>query len=88
MNLKMPLLIFNNLRISRFMGATRVKSSGWSHRDMERGIAGPPWLGRTFPQPDCATGLGLYSPDPHSPDLLLSRPGGEIREMRVRGVGT
>ena len=31
MNLKMLLLIFNNLYISRFMGATRVKSSGCSH---------------------------------------------------------
>jgi hypothetical protein len=31
MNLKMPSLISNNLRILRFMGATRVKSSGWSH---------------------------------------------------------
>jgi hypothetical protein len=31
MNLKMPSLIANDLRILRFMGATRAKNSGWSH---------------------------------------------------------
>ena len=32
--------------------------------------------------------LGPHSPDPDSPDLLLSRSGGEVRRMRVRGMGT
>jgi hypothetical protein len=39
MNLKMPSLIANDLRILRFMGATREKGSGWSHFGLIEGVA-------------------------------------------------